>query len=356
MIVERYPRLALTLGTAGALVLVVLHARAGEPRREAAPTVVTASQAAAPVAPTAPAAPAGAAPAVPAATAPTGATEGAIPQVTLPCVDERTELLTRGDQPVLCWGDRCLSDPGDPGATVARPAPATDLPLAVSAMVQGDRVCAGTRCAPIGRRLRAEIAGGVLWGVTATRDLAAIVLFDGSIGFEAWNRAADQPIDLGEATEDEGEIVRVEAIGDRVLVARSCNEYCSAIARIIDARGHHHGDAFYSDAVLGGERASIAALDTDHVVVLGRWGEVALIERGQLAASASLLPDSAPRPAAIEGLVRISDTSFAVMWCPESDANPTCHLSQLSIHPGERGVKAGIDPVEDRLLPRCAHR
>src|SRR2546423_1255443 len=141
MLVNTPPRVAAAVVMVVALVLVGLHARACSVRRDSgAPPVAAYVVAPDPAVASLAAAPGSA---DPASSAPASDRAPAIPSVTLPCIADTTELLADGDRPVLCWGERCLADPGDLTSTVPRPPSAAE---AVDAVVEGGRVCTGTIC------------------------------------------------------------------------------------------------------------------------------------------------------------------------------------------------------------------
>jgi hypothetical protein len=271
----------------------------------------------------------------------------AIPSV--PCITDTTELLAEGDRPVLCWGERCLADPGDLASTVPRPPSAAEP---VDTVVEEGRVCTGTRCDRVGPRLGAAVDGMT---VAATRDHAVIVLaaeaYDASPHFEAWNRAADRQIDLGSAGDDEGEIAKVTVIGDLLIVTRSCSSKgCSPISRIIDARGRRRGDVSEPEMPIGrvqATQATIVALDAEHRVARDAFDEVVMIDHGRVTAAASLSNDQA---------ARLDDRTLAVLWCSGGDPDAACHLLRRQVEeqePGSSSVK--ITTVDDYLVPRC-HR
>src|ERR1043166_1439855 len=305
MLVNTPHRFAAGIALAVALVLVGLHARACSVRRDSGAPPVAACVVAPD--PAVAAAPASAEPASPAA-----ASDGApgIPFLTLPCITDTTELLAAGDHPVLCWGEHCLADPTDLKSTVPRPASTAE---SEDAVVEGGRVCTGTRCDRIGARLGAAMAGRDEGNGTTTRDHAVVVLADEASDdaphFEAWNRAEDRPIDLGSPDEDEGEISKVTVVGDLLVVTRSCmSKGCSSTSRVIDARGRRRGDASEPDASYGREtrQATIIALDAEHHVARGALDEIVTLDHGRVTATASLLDDQT---------ARLDDRTFAVLWC-----------------------------------------
>ncbi len=276
----------------------------------------------------------------------------AIPVLTQPCIDDTTELLADGDRPLLCWGEHCLADPGDLTSTVPRPPSAAEP---VDAVVEGGRVCTGSRCDRVGPRLGAAMAGMTDPTVAATRDHAVIVLAaeasDESPQFEAWNRAADRKIDLGSPDDDEGEIAKVTVLGDLLIVTRSClSKNCSPISRIIDARGRRRGDASEPEMPFGpaqATQAAVVALDAEHRVARGALDEVVMIDHGRVTATVSLSDDQ---------MVRLDDHTLAVLWCSGGDPDTACHLMQRRVEEPESGSpSAEITTVDDRRVPRC-HR
>jgi hypothetical protein len=333
MILEHQLRIVGFAGVVIATGLVAVHARACSSH---GPSVVTIPV---PVAVTQ-------SPAVATTTAPITPT---IPTVTMRCMDSTTKLLVDAQVPVLCWGDHCLAYRDDAPTSVPPPAsvPPPENPAAeAGAVVSADRVCTGAHCDPLGPKLRAAIADIDPSDLSATRDHAAIV-----IGHEVWNRANDRPIDLGKPTMDEGEVVSIDVIGNRLIVARSCNEWCSAIASIIDARGRSHGPQFASNPGWGGDATRILAVGDDRFVVFGRFGEIAMIAHGQSVATADFLPTSsgAPYEVMVHALVLGNDT-IAAQWCTSS----MCHLTRISFGGTEPGSDRAYLGVQDDVpLPPC---
>lgn len=345
IVVERPYRVAVVAAAVGALALVIVEARSIRAHQPVAPGV-----SAAPVA-------SAAAPATPepaAVEAESGDEEApAVPVVTVPCFDDRTELLADGGQPVLCWGENCLSNLDDPSATVPRPAP---QPRAPEAVVGTEWVCSGKRCDRLGPQLREAVAGVDAIDRLATRDHAIVVVREARGYVEAYNRATDSPIELGLPRRDEGEgdVESMDVLGDKLIVARSCNESCSAIARIVDAAGNASGDSF--PILPTPERDSLVVLDRDHAVAFGRFGELTLIAGGRVAASASVLPEHAYQPQEAVGWgVRIDDRTLVAAWCTAGRRRGACHVTRILVEDQEDGngsLKLTLD--SDHVLPRCA--
>jgi hypothetical protein len=261
----------------------------------------------------------------------------------------RIQLVGDGERALLCWGERCLADLDDPAATVARPAAVIQPPETV---VDGERVCSGARCDRLGPRLRAAVASRGGGRLSATRDHAAIVLGDREDRFAVWNRAADRPVDLGAPVpgDDEGEVVGVEVIGDFLIVGRSCNEYCSAIAEIIDARGRPRYGGFGWMPRWGAVDLDIVAMDADHFVVFGLFGEIALIARDRVIASADLLPERGRQPLeSAPQVVRLDARTLVAAWC----AGGSCHRTRIALEVGADGGRPGIRLDSDPALPHC---
>jgi hypothetical protein len=294
---------------------------------------------------------------IPVPVAVTGAPEVAatdtptIPTVTMPCADSTTELLVDDHLPILCWGDRCLAYRDDSATSVPRPATHPSHPSESGAVVSADRVCTGVRCDRLGPKLRLAIAGVDPSALSATRDHAAIIIAGRTARFEVWNRATDRPISLGQPSVDEGEVVNVDVIGDRLIVARACNEYCSAIASVIDARGHRHGSRFATAPDWGGESARIVAIDADLFVAFGGFGELTMIAHGRSVATAGFLPptSTAPHDVTVHA-VSLGHDIIAAQWC----TGTMCHLTRLYLGGTEPDSKrAYLDFQDDVPLPRC---
>jgi len=275
-----------------------------------------------------------------------------IPTVTMPCTDSTTELLVDDHLPILCWGDRCLAYRDDSATSVPRPATPPSHPSEPAAVVSADRVCTDARCDRLGPKLRLAIDGVDPSELSATRDHAAIVIAGRAARFEVWNRAADRPISLGQPSVDEGEVVNVDVIGDRLIVARACNEYCSAIASVIDARGHRHGSQFATAPDWGGESARIIAVDADLFVAFGGFGELTMIAHGQRVTSVDLLPgsDTQPHQVTVHAAPLDQDT-LAALWCTPS----LCHLTRIRLGRTESGsAPAYLELSEGVPLPSCS--
>lgn len=320
-----------------AMVLVVAHVRAcrsGDPPLIRIPLVIE----------------------VPSAAAPAGALPPADPQevptVTVACADSTTELLANGDTPVLCWGERCLAYRGELASSAARPEAPEHEAVAV---VVADRVCSGTRCDPLGRHLR-EAIDGIEGKLEATRDHAAIVIAYFTGRFAVWNRAADRPLDLGPATDNEGEIVNIDVIGDRLIVARSCKDDGSAIASIVDARGRRQGGTFPVDPRWDHEPANLVELDPDRFVALDRFGDVALIEHGRTLVSENLRLKAHHMPSmVIAKAVRLNGHVLAVYWCSDGVDDTACHLARIYATDGEIDREPPSLAFDGEVaLPRCA--
>lgn len=269
----------------------------------------------------------------------------------MPCFTDATELVADGGRALLCWGERCVPDLDDPAATVARPALATRPPETV---VGAERVCSGARCDRLGPRLRAAVADAAGRRLSATRDHAAIVIGERGGPFAVWNRAADREVDLPPPAEDEGVVVGVDVIGDFLIVARSCEEFCSALARIVDSRGRGRRDRFAAMPDWGESDAGIVALDAEHFLVFGRFGEIALIARDRVIASADLLPAQArqPHPAKVQ-VVRLDERTLVAAWCSGSEHHEVCHVTRIAVEVGGDGARPEITLDSDQALPSC---
>jgi hypothetical protein len=254
----------------------------------------------------------------------------------MPCFTDETQLVADGGRALLCWGERCLPDLDDPASTVARPARAIEPPETV---VGADRVCSGARCDRLGPRLRAAVADAAGRQLSATRDHAAIVIGDRGGPFEVWNRAADRKVDLPPPAADEGQVVSVDVIGDFLIVARSCEEFCSAIARIVDPRGHGRRDRFAAMPDWGEPDRGIVALDAEHFLVFGLFGEITLIARNRVVAAAELLPAQARQPHQAKAqVVRLDERTLAAAWCSGSEHDEVCHVTRISVVSVARGA------------------
>jgi hypothetical protein len=293
-----------------------------------------------------------------------------IPTVRQPCVDDRTELRiaasqtasqTGASEPVLCWGDRCLSNRDEP---VAPPGAAAVI-SAPAAVVGPDQVCTGTRCDSLGPRLRAALAKlDPDRRVSATRDHAAIVVRH-EFAFEAWNRALDRRIDVGAAPDPDWisglhdtEPESIDVLGDLLLVSWSCHEYCSATAEIRDARGRAMPGpdlAIEPLSVRENRRGdSIVAVGDDRFLVLGLFGEVAMVAHGRVVAQDTLLRPDRPRDISliqaqvVPGDAGPASSTVEVLWC----AGRRCEVTNIA---GQRDnpQRWSLRFDRDFTLPLC---
>jgi lipoprotein-anchoring transpeptidase ErfK/SrfK len=264
----------------------------------------------------------------------------AIPTVTLPCVAPATELVTDGKDVVLCWpGGACWSEDHE----VPRPAP-TSQPAPVPTTVEAERVCTGMRCDPIGKRLAAAIHGGTT--IASTRDHAAIVVDD-----HVWNRARDGEVALPSPVGDEGGVEAIQVLGDRVLVSRSCQEFCSHFAKLIDANGRSRGPFLLTKPGWRGEHhdehwPGFVDLGEDHFLVIGQMGELALVAGGQVVAEGFLMSPSTsgPHPADL-AIVVVDGETLGYRWCDRLG----CHVGKMYV----QFKSPSLSLNEERQLPSC---
>lgn len=345
MILEQPLRIVGFAGVMAGSWLVILHAHACAPRA-CAPSCAMIVAAPVPVVTPVPDPAHGPVVVTPAPAAKPGEPPAA-PTVTLPCVDESTELLVADHLPVVCWGERCLAYRDDTTTSVPRPELPEPEPEAI---VDAQRVCTGARCDQLGPKLRARIAGSPPGARSATRDHAAIVV-DGPTHFEVWNRAADRPVSLGKPGPDDGELDRIDVIGDHLMVARSCNEYCSDGAFVIDARGRHHGSGFALAPRWSGPQTNVVAVDTDLFVVFGGFGEIAMISHGRSVATADFLPESTRKPIQVAvHAVALDHETVAAEWCTPK----MCHLTRIFLGGTDPdSERSYIDLSEATPLPSC---
>lgn len=271
-------------------------------------------------------------------------------------MDRSTELLSDGANPVLCWGERCLVYRDHVSDVAPRPAVAAGP---VPAVVGADRVCTGTRCDRLGPRLCAAVADVSPEQLSATRDHAAIVISGGAEHTEIWNRAADRRVELGEPRKDEGEVDAAYVIGDRVIVARSCNEYCSAIGSIVDARGRRRGGSFAVVPEWDDGHTRIVAVTTDRFLVFGGFGELAMIDHGRAVVTTWLVGSNfMPEGPVDVQAVRLDDQTVAARWC----VHDMCHLTRIRLFTPEAGMPSpeldlnldlNLDLVDEQVLPAC---
>lgn len=302
-------------------------------------------------------------PAPPASPAPTQPGQPpAIPSVSLPCVDDRTELRISHDgdgypRPVLCWGDRCIDH--DRSAVPAPPAPVT-VAGPPDPVVGLEQVCTGARCDPLGPRLRAVLAKADPEAHrAATRDHAAIVIQRQSDASEVWNRAADRRIDVGTSpivdgdAEPDTEPESVDVVGDFLLVAWGCHEWCSSLASLLDARGRDTGTGVVDirpapSRGVSRHGTSIFAAGNDRYLVFGLFGKVSMIERGRVIVRSSLVSPSA---GAVELTVRALPDGrgdMEALWCHAD----TCQVTRIWLAP-PIGQDRYLELEYHLALPRC---
>jgi hypothetical protein len=284
----------------------------------------------------------------------------AIPTVSLPCVDDRTELrIGHGERrtvPVLCWGDRCIGS--DRGAVPTPPAPVTAA-SPPAAVVGPEQVCTGARCDPLGPRLRAVLAKSDPDDPrSATRDHAAIVVWrDRAV--EVWNRASDRQIGLNTSPIIDGDAKpdttpeSIDILGDFLLVSWDCHEWCSSVATLLDGRGRDTGTGVveirraraHGVSRLG---ASIFAAGDDRFLVFGQFGQISMIAHGRVIARSSLVSPSAGAIEFDARAVPDGEGNMDALWCRDT----TCYVTRISVLQ-QLGYDVSIELEEHFVLPRC---
>jgi hypothetical protein len=280
-----------------------------------------------------------------------------LPAVSVPCVDDRAELRT-GDSgdPILCWGDRCVDGGGIEGKAPPPPATAASDPAPV---VGPELVCTGTRCDRLGRRLRAVLAKpDPDRRVSATRDHRAIVIQSVLDDDEIWDRASDRRIEPGESPvvdfpQPDTHPESIDVVGNLLLVAWGCHEWCSSLARILDSRGRDTGtdSVEIAPAVPHGVSrigSRIFAAGEDRYLVFGLFGEVALIDHGRVMAQSSLVSsDWSPGQVDVR-VIPGRDGAMNAMWCRVG----YCHLSRIVFIEQGRS-RWQLELVDHAVFPRC---
>lgn len=335
MTVERPRWMVVMVGLSAAL-FAVLAARA--PGRDA-PVPRVAAQPAGPPTSARAAAEADALP-----RAPTTGSAG-IPTRTMPCVDDTTDLLADPDSfelELLCWGDHCLRYPfHEP--MVPRPATSSEP----EPVVGPDEVCTGTRCDPLGPKLRAALEredDGA--HAAATQDHAKIVF----AGAKIWDRASDRVI------LEQFDAGRVEILGNRLVAVTDPGRWggCTAAASLVDARGRARGKSF---PILSGGTQGIStlALHEDRFLVFGCYAEITLIDDGHVAVLGQLLtPQSADTlgvrvRAAVRLKSSIDSDRAAILWCTGS----ACHVTKVYARRDSPRAGSPLELHDEAVLPRC---
>lgn len=227
-----------------------------------------------------------------------------------------------------------------PVATAISP-PCVELapapPPPATTTVAADRVCTGTRCDPVGPHLATAIRRGE--DLAATSDHAAVV-----VGKTLWNRVRDHEVALG----DDQDIVAVQVLGNRVMASRSCDEWCSEQAELLDANGRIQGPTFPSKPNWDhGPGPGFVAVGDDRFLVLGMMGEVTLIAGGKAVVLASVLATHASHPREVHFEVKPAAPGVvAYRWCDLAG----CHIGSFHV---ETDGPPGLVIFEERVLPEC---
>jgi hypothetical protein len=225
-------RAPLILGACGIASLWLWHGRASEPvPRSVVPPVV-----------------------------PAPAPQPRFPTRAVPCVGDDVELLANGAIPVLCSSAGCLSIDPETGdvTTATRPAAVAISP----ASVREGSICDDHSCKHLGPKLAAAVVHAAQ--IDATADLAAVVIDR----VTAWNVATDRPLRFPTpARARNGDI----AVAGRFLAVGQIHleegEWRST--SLFDARGQLTQGGLDGDARI----APVA----DRLVLIGMWGEIAVI-------------------------------------------------------------------------------
>ncbi len=248
----------------------------------------------------------------------------------VPCLDGSIELIADGDHAVLCSNDGCLAldldhqlvpvaRPMGPPAMTAQPIPDVRTERGKTA------VCFGSDCKPIGPNLREVLAGNSSDDVSATTDLAAVVV-NGS----AWSVKRDAPLHLARFR-PEDMIGSVQAAGKLLLADQTACAGPCGNETVYDSRGKVRIDG------LDGE-AEIVNLGDD-LILVGVHGSIDEIDAttGERIASTSVetLPlwNYGPHPVALGANGR-DDRRIAVLR--EGMAQDSVTLSVFEIDNSQR--------------------
>lgn len=274
----------------------------------------------------------------------------AMPTVTLPCVDASTQLqvspMAVGDAGVtvaralVCWGERCRLD----GEEIDRPAPlGTSSPT--SPRVEAKRVCTGTRCDALGPRLTAARAS--VETASATVDHALVV-----VEHDVWNRVTDRRIELRQPKQGPHDaptsLIAVRVVGDRVLAAWDCEEFCNAQGALFDARGRTSGPSFEVSPAWSPTPGDLVELGPTRFLLLANFGVITLLDQGRRVASFTLgdHPRATPHPVQVQARRLEREGDVALFWCGDY----ACHLARLEVR---EGPPFELVHFVDEVMPRC---
>ena len=249
------------------------------------------------------------------------------PTVTAPCAqgDANQVLTTDGKSPVVCWGAACLAYGDDDPKPVPRPpAPA---PVVVPTTVDGARICTGARCTPIGPHARAAIAKaraavgkgpGAEVDLHATGDHAILVIEQQGDAYRLalWNVARDRALPLPDHSDfssgqEMHELAGAAALDNRVLVTRSCNEWCDADGYLVYATGGGRSPFGASGDLASG----VQVIDAHDFLVVSAMGELSWIDHGAVSAQAYLFGGDFKERDVDLAWARIDADTFAVQSC-----------------------------------------
>ncbi|MDX2093753.1 MAG: hypothetical protein SFX73_38300 [Kofleriaceae bacterium] len=282
------------------------------------------------------------APAKPPAPRPTGS----VPTKAVPCAKDMLTLSVVDASPVVCWETGCMKlDVLHEEATAVPKPPAPKRWLFPTPEVKADSVCLGTTCKPLGKRLSAAVAAFRKDSednaapdnptVSATTDLKAVGIPNGSNPAQVWSVAQDKPLKL-KAPPSKGDVYDVTAVGNLFAVDwRACAGPCAEM-ELVDSSGRNKGPG-------GTGGGPVFQLDAKRFVAVSENTRVQVYDlaTGKLLGKLELEgQDGGPLDA-----VRIDDETIAVMYGKSDNATD---IVIVSVFP-----KGKPEVTSAMRLPNC---
>ena len=269
---------------------------------------------------------------------PPKASPGGTPTRAMPCVMDDSTLEVDDSSPVLCWPKGCMKLDVSTGSVLAQSRPGskvrwTDPRPAVSF----DKVCLGTTCKKLGKKLAEAVAaeGAKKPGapIDATTDLKAVI-----IGTEAWSVAADQRLKLKEPKwhGPPGQaLTRVSVAGAWLVTEWSgCAGPCTQ-ATIADSSGKSRGKGFAGGGEIWQLSSQFFAVTSEHADV-----HVFALATGKLVGTMAFVGDAGAHLDA----VRTTDDELAVIYVKDHMS----HVTEVKVE------GAGISAPFTMHLPPCS--
>jgi hypothetical protein len=259
------------------------------------------------------------------------------PPFCVPETRDYPQIVSVAGAPAICWDAQsdCLVLASEPAADRAIPHPPLTAPAAVVAK-DGRKICAGSTCQRLGKKLARAIAraqspreSALVPVIRVASDISRVVITEPEGPTAAvWSVALDQPLALkapsGKDYPNPPTLNDLRFVGSTLAATWVCGADCARTV-LVDEKGANRGAPF--TASLG------APLDADRLVFVGQQSQAVLgviqASTGRLLGQLSLGEGETDDVS----LAVLSPDRVAVLWNPLYGESAEYRLAVLSLDP-----------------------